>query len=261
MNNASKHGLKNEKIYVFINLDLLHNKVQIIIKNKINPQSTKNNDIESKLFSIGISSDSSTNRWSSGDGGWIMKKCVETLDGNCGLVIRNDEAVFTLEFPTCFEKMVELNVDLSKWYFIILDDSFVQRKLFSRIFNSEKWKIENKNSFIRNHKIFGECSNNITKDIIMHTHEITHIFNNFVLIFDKNLDYGNTFECGLHIGKQIKEYFKNTYKNINIKLIMRTANDSKDDLEYYTKNTDGYILKNYIKTDSFIQMMKEKLVE
>lgn len=257
INNAYKHGTKTDSIHIYIDFNSLHKKLKIVIKNKVNQLVKKSNDIESKLFSAGVSNDSVYNKWSSGDGGWIMKKCVESISGSCELKIKNNDAVFILEFPSSFEEIISSDIDLSKWYFIILDDSLIQRKLFLRIFNSEKWKGEIDNGGTENYQIFGEYSESITDNIINHINE-KKIFDNFVLIFDKNLDYGNTFKCGLYIGLQIKKYFED---KINLKLFMRTANDSKMDLDYYNKVTDGYILKDYLKTTSFVNMMKEKLKE
>lgn len=105
--------------------------------------------------------------------------------------------------------------------------------------------------------VIGENIENIEYKLVDMINQIKIDFKNIVLIFDRNLDFGNKFVCGLNLGKRIKKNFK--YETLSIKLFIRSANDSKVDLDLYMRETDGFILKDYLKTNTFIDSIKEKL--
>ena len=210
--------------------------LEILIKNGFGneTQKLKNMSTEDKkqLFQKGNRMSEDCEKTSNGHGTWIILKCLEVLKGSINICTKNDQVISSICIPIKhyinIEEIPKLPFNVCLY---ILDDNDIQRKIYSKIVKSQL-KIEN-------FKIFGE-----TKNEIKTFHE--KVFKNQpeILILDQNLDnpekgsvdYSKPFVLGTDIVKKIR------LQNKNVIIFIRSANNSKSDIQTYMKSGADSVL-------------------
>jgi hypothetical protein len=192
--------------------------------------------------------------FSSGDGAWIMRKCASILGGDVGITFNAERTIFNLSVPT--KQVIETKSDGDSdqdWeippctWGIIIEDSLVQRKLLNRLLSVLGIEKEKR-------IILGSTAeevlefNNIAKDLVESNRD-----NKFLIIADENLDIvedgtrRSTISGSLSIERLLREL--DPSDEARVLALVRSANDSSEDLATYKGRTHGFLLKAPIRPD------------
>ena len=199
---------------------------------------------------------------SSGDGAWIIHRCAKTLGGDVGIKFLKDKTVFSLTCPITpvnsdvhrndFYDLVDFKLPENTWG-IAIDDSKIQRKLMTRFLllagiEKDKIAIKGKDSEeIQNFPTF-------VMDIIK-----SHPDDYFLVIADENLDIVELSSrhktvsgsyCIELIRKQLDPILEK-----NMLCLIRSANDSSQDIALYTERAHAFLPKTHIQRDSVIETL------
>ena len=200
---------------------------------------------------------------SSGDGAWIIHKCAKTLGGNCGIEFEKDRTVFTL---TCPMKQFDenlANTDMSFKDFTLptnihalaIDDSKIQRKLLGRLLMF---------AGIPNDRIhiIGETAEEITGFCDWAVDFIEEHPDDYILmVVDENLDVQDeqidTNQTTISGSASVAEIRKRLLQDQERKLLalIRSANDSANDVAIYNARAHGYLAKAPVKKDQVLEIL------
>jgi hypothetical protein len=205
-------------------------------------------------FGISSKMDDREVSFSSGDGAWIMRKCASILGGNVGITFNAERTIFNLSVPT--KQVVETmsNDDSDQdWeippctWGIIVEDSLVQRKLLNRLLSVLGIEKEKR-------IILGSTAeevlefNNIVRKLVESNRD-----NKFLIIADENLDIvedgtrRSTISGSRSIERLLQEL--DPSDEARVLALVRSANDSSEDLALYKGRTHGFLLKEPIRPD------------
>lgn len=200
---------------------------------------------------------------SSGDGGFIMKKCAKTLGGDCDIVFKKDCTVFTFSCPaTTFDEAMKytrnsiepstFQIPRGTWA-ISIDDSKIQRKLLKRL--DLILGVEESRCIV-----LGETSAEITGfDDFVIQHINAHPNDYFLLIVDENLDFveDGTLQrtiSGSACIENIRQHLRPDQERRLLALV-RSANDSSDDVALYNARAHGFIPKAPIQKERILETL------
>jgi signal transduction histidine kinase len=186
---------------------------------------------------------------SSGDGAWIVRKCAKTMGGSCDIQFKKDETIFTFQCPAlpllidnALPSTQDFAVPEYTWG-IVIDDSKIQRKLMARILTHAGVEED------RRHILGGMPSDvselyTIIKQILEE-----HPTSKILCMVDENLDYGEM-ACfsGSLVVKNILSKLS-TEEEQRIFTLVRSANDSADDVALYLSRTHGFFPKTTMQRD------------
>jgi hypothetical protein len=185
---------------------------------------------------------------SSGDGAWIMQKCAKTMGGSCSITFYNDHTEFIFLAPA--EPLIVSEITDTKDFVvpantigIAIDDSKIQRKMMARILSNIGITVENTH-------ILGESPSEIMalQDMIFGLLEEYPTSNMFILV-DENLDYGINSSDGENValsGSIIIQGILDgmtTSQERRVLALVRSANDSTEDVARYIERTHGFFPK------------------
>tara|TARA_B100000085_G_scaffold275103_1_gene292625 strand:- start:1796 stop:4306 length:2511 start_codon:yes stop_codon:yes gene_type:complete len=249
LSNANKYGKEWADITIMISI--VNTKLIINIENEpgVNHDKLVNLDNHNIIFEKGVKLHKQTKLkskscLSAGDGAWIMQTCAKLCRGICTINFNPDKTIFRYEAP------IELSIDSENivnfkfpdnTIIYIIDDSNIQRRLMNAQLKNFKLPPENI-------KIYGKSKDeivgleNILYENIVKFEEYYHI-----ILCDENLDYtvDSTlyYESGSDICKKLKEKLHEKLNGKNYITFIRSANDSKSDIEKYLRLCDGFIPK------------------
>ena len=188
---------------------------------------------------------------SAGDGAWIMKKCAKLLDGDCHIKFEEDRTVLTFRCPAVPYKKDELptTADIEPIFTIPkgtwgigIDDSRIQRKLLVRLFAFLGIDSDHR-------RVLGEDASEILNfssfvKQLAHDHPDEKIF----IIADENLDIegSETISGSLSTQELLKDLGPDEKR---VLALVRSANDSKDDVDLYKVRTHGFFPKVPLQKD------------
>jgi len=198
---------------------------------------------------------------SAGDGAWIMYNCAKTLKGTCDVQFDTDRTTFTVTCPvrpfnevlaTSSMNPLEFSLPINV-YAIALDDSKIQRKLLARFFSFCKIPED------RIHILGGSCSeiqgfNDWAVNFI-----VEHPDDYFLCIVDENLDVHQDqiaerdgtisgSECVATIRRRILPD-----QERRVLALIRSANDSANDVAIYNSRAHGFLPKAPIKQGTVLE--------
>jgi len=182
---------------------------------------------------------------SAGDGAWIMRKCANILGGTVDIQFEETRTIFTFQAPV---KVYDApSCDVGTFHLpagvwgIGIDDSKIQRKLLRRFFIHAG--IQENRQVILGHNT-DEISGfvNFVVDFVKR-----HPEDLFFLIADENLELGSAISdhetiSGSECIKRIRSELDTSQERRMLALV-RSANDSPDDLALYQSRAHGYMPK------------------
>jgi len=209
---------------------------------------------------------------SSGDGGWIIKKCATALGGDCSIKFHESRTVFTLRCPAKFERKMSIGNQSDSEYLdasdfcipsntwgIGIDDSRVQRKLLAKMLclcgiHEDKTRVLGKS----NQEIM-EFENIMLTTVRENPEDFVFV------IVDENLDIDGDGTLltvsGSHSVERVRKLL-NSEEEARLLCLVRSANDSRDDLALYSSRAHGYIPKGpVLKRDSLLQLIAPCWIE
>ena len=198
---------------------------------------------------------------SSGDGAWIIRKCAHTLGGECSIKFQKNKTVFSLRCPARPVSTTESDTSDNSIFFclppntwgIAIDDSKIQRKLLERMFSLlgiNKSRVT----------ILGKDADEIMG---FDDHVVKSIQNNpsdfFLVIADENLDVvidktRNSTISGSRCVQRIRELLERN-EECRLLALVRSANDSSDDIAFYNSCAHGFLPKAPLKKDKVLETM------
>eukprot|EP00525_Craspedostauros_australis_P007240 CAMPEP_0198119190 /NCGR_PEP_ID=MMETSP1442-20131203/24573_1 /TAXON_ID= /ORGANISM="Craspedostauros australis, Strain CCMP3328" /LENGTH=555 /DNA_ID=CAMNT_0043777605 /DNA_START=84 /DNA_END=1751 /DNA_ORIENTATION=+ len=199
---------------------------------------------------------------SSGDGAWIMNKCAKTLKGECSISFSSDHTTFTFRCPS--KEFTELDDTLRPWgkpsnftvpegtWAIAVDDSLIQRKLLGKLFENA--------GVPKDHcLLLGKTSQEIrgfggtVKRLLNEDPECK-----MLILMDENLDMTeNGRDVLLSGSRALHEMLLelDPSEERRILALIRSANDSGEDVEVYTNRSHGFFPKTPMKRDRVREML------
>ena len=201
--------------------------------------------------------------FSAGDGAWIMRKCARMLGGDVSITFNPHRTIFNLAIPAkpvAEEPSMELDFSIppGTWG-VILEDSSVQRKLLNRLLEFVGIPEEKR-------VILGSTAEEVLQfNDTMKTLIADNKHDKFVLIADENLDIveNNTHHRTLSGSLCIESLREdlNPDEESRLLAIVRSANDSKDDLDQYKKRAHGYLLKAPIRRETVLGLIHQLWID
>lgn len=195
---------------------------------------------------------------SSGDGAWIMQKCAKTLGGSCSIQFLEDCTIFRFEClasplyvkdrPTA----TSFRVPQGTWG-VAIDDSKIQRKLINRIL-SHAGVEEGKRI------VLGADVSDVAKlQELLHQHLRSDPQSKFLVLVDENLDFGirDAKQVVVSGSKVMKEFLGNLPSTMEKRLLVlvRSANDSAEDVIAYLERTHGFFPKAPMQQDRVCEIL------
>jgi hypothetical protein len=212
-------------------------------------------------FGVSSNIDDREVSFSSGDGAWIMRKCASILGGDVGITFNAERTIFNLQCPTK-QVMEFMDDDVSDqdWeippctWGIVVEDSLVQRKLLHRLLSVLGIEQEKR-------VILGSTAeevlefNNIARNLVESNRD-----DKFLIIADENLDIvedgtrRSTISGSLSIERLLREL--DPSDEARVLALVRSANDSSEDLALYKGRTHGFLLKAPIRPNHVQGMIR-----
>jgi len=200
---------------------------------------------------------------SAGDGAWIMRKCALTMQGTVGIRFERDETTFSFSCPAVSGNIRHVNFQLppNAWG-VAIDDSKIQRKLLSKFMThlgiSPEHQVIQGSSSAEIHN-FGAFLIQLLRE---------HRDDYFLVVVDENLDVlmdnttnGETTcsmmsnlytvsgsECIERVRQRLTEE-----EEQRLLALIRSANDSGQDITLYKRRAHGFISKAPIRHASIIE--------
>lgn len=208
-------------------------------------------------------SDDALKKHSSGDGAWIMQKCAHILKGKCFIKFESHRTVFSLriqDVPFFSKKQQHLLRTYSRFQIpnntwgIALDDSKIQRKLLDRFLSmvgvgASRRVVLGKDT----EEVLG--FNSFLQNLVM-----TNPDDRFLVIVDENLDivdngcHERTVSGSVFV-KRLREDL-DPRDEARLLTLVRSANDSKEDIDLYNQRAHGFLPKAPIKRDKVSEMLQ-----
>lgn len=201
---------------------------------------------------------------SAGDGAWIMQKCALTLGGECKIRFQEEQTVFSLTCPAAAyypkehqsvddKQSKRFRLSENTWG-IAIDDSGIQRKLLGRFLSLagvDKSK----------RKIMGKDANEVLgfNKYLQETIE-ANPDDRFLVIVDENLDmldggaHQKTVSGSLCV-KLLREQMKPS-DEARLLALVRSANDSSEDVALYKSRAHGFLPKAPIQKDGVLDLIQ-----
>lgn len=183
---------------------------------------------------------------SSGDGAWIAQKCAKAMGGSCSIRFEEDLTVFTFrcasEPSAPAEKDDSANFEIPPGTLAIgIDDSKIQRRLISRIF--DLLGVEKGNQIV-----VGENPSDVfeLEKIVVNLLE-SRPESKILMFVDENLDYGGQGKdvvvmSGSRVMKDILTALPPALER-RVFALVRSANDATSDLALYMTRAHGFFPK------------------
>lgn len=197
-------------------------------------------------------------RVSSGDGAWIMQKCARTLGGKCNIRFHADRTVFSFDCPasplyvTDWSSTKSFRVPAGTWG-IAIDDSRIQRKLMDRILSNAG--VEEAKRIVLGAQVSDvEKLQGMLRGLLQADQH-----SKFLVLVDENLDFGNGDAKHFVLsGSKAMSEFLSTLPPVmerRLLVLIRSANDSAEDIVVYTERTHGFFPKAPMQQDRVCEIL------
>jgi len=184
-----------------------------------------------------------TARVSKGDGGWIMKKCADALQGEATIRFEPERTVFelTCPAPTRLDESFLDDVDLSQdVYALGVDDCEFQRMVLSEVFKNLGVPTERM-------QMLGSSDDEIRSV----GSQLVALFDTIppsayvLLIIDENLDlsWPNTETVSGSYAAMVARAQLSEANEARLLALVRSSNDSEADIKLYSERTHGFLCK------------------
>ena len=199
---------------------------------------------------------------SSGDGAWIMRKCAKTLGGDCDIRFEVNRTIFSLRCPaTPFDVALKRSTHVDPDNFklpdniwgIAIDDSKIQRRLLERLFVMAGIKLDRC-------MVLGKDADEIRGfDNLVVQHIGVHPNDYFFLIADENLDIVE--DATRHVTLSGSLFIESIRCQLlpdqehRVLALIRSANDSSQDVAIYKSRAHGFLPKEPIKREGVMEML------
>mmetsp|Transcript_226 Transcript_226/g.316 ORF Transcript_226/g.316 Transcript_226/m.316 type:complete len:1086 (+) Transcript_226:192-3449(+) len=200
---------------------------------------------------------------SSGDGAWIMQKCAAILGGECMIRFEPLRTIFSLRVPaeayqaklvpTTITEVKRFRLPENTWG-VAIDDSGIQRKLLSRFLSLAGIRKSKR-------KVWGS-----TPAEIFHFGELlgklmrSNPDDRFLVIVDENLEI---LDGGAHkqtiSGSMAVQNLRDSlseYEESRLLTLIRSANDSAEDIAVYQERAHGFLAKAPIQKDKVLELLE-----
>jgi hypothetical protein len=200
---------------------------------------------------------------SSGNGAWIMQKCAEALGGKCNMQFEQARTVFSFTSPVA-ESLIESDTESTQddkdfllpgeTHGVVIDDSMIQRKLLDRLLGMAGISKSRRHVLGKNaDEVFGFCEY-VADQMKKYPND------KFLVIADENLDIVDGGARHLTVSgslcvEKLRENMDEATESRLLALI-RSANDSAKDLELYRNRAHGYMLKEPVKNQRVLDIIK-----
>lgn len=200
---------------------------------------------------------------SSGDGAWIVKKCASICKGDVSLNFEPNRTVFTFWCPakviarTKADGTVEdprpFSLPPTTWG-IVIDDSGIQRKLMDRFLKIAGIEKDRR-------IIIGKDAKEIYgfQDIVLDTLK-SNPKDQVLVIVDENLEVvdGSAVHSTVSGSKSVEKILQSLEPEEETRLLalVRSANDSSDEISMYLSRAHGYLLKEPIDKDGVLAKIR-----
>lgn len=195
---------------------------------------------------------SDSRHFSTGDGAWIMQQSAKSLGGHCDIRFHKTETIFTIRCPVEVVKVADwpdaqaFEVPEGTWG-IAIDDSRVQRKMLSRILTHsgvEESRLSVLGKDYADTKSFEELLLRLVKE---------NPGDKLLVLVDENLDFrGDDGKQVVLSGSLITEAILKEMtpsQESRVLALVRSANDSAEDMAVYCKRTHGFFPKAPVNRD------------
>jgi signal transduction histidine kinase len=183
---------------------------------------------------------------SSGDGAWIMQKCAKTMKGKCHIRFEEDQTVFCFTCPAV--PLAEFNLSSSRDFVvpsdtwaIAIDDSRIQRSIMTRILLDTG---VDRSRLV----VLGKDASEV-EGVGDRMVKLLRRYPNakFFVLVDENLDFleADSEQVVLSGSAILKEILHNLppKDEARVLVLVRSANDSAEDVERYVERTHGFFPK------------------
>jgi CheY-like chemotaxis protein len=181
---------------------------------------------------------------SSGDGAWIIRKCAETLKGNANIVFGTHQTTLSFTCPTTLYenagKKSQIFQTPSNTWGLVMDDSKIQRKLLSNLL--EKAGVVESRQIVR-----GSTAAEI---LAFDSYLVELVRQNpsdyFLVIVDENLDITQNGTRRIISGSECIQRVRQQLlpgQERQMLALVRSANDSTEDVATYNSRAHGHISK------------------
>ena len=190
------------------------------------------------------SDDEAMNHVSSGDGAWIMQKCAKTLGGNCTIRFDPNQTVFSFRckaeaYRHPWQSNEEFQVPPGTWG-LAYDDTSIQRKLMQRIMKYAG--VDESKTIVK-----GQSASDIHELDRLMLNILSHDNTSKLLVLmDENLDYQCDGVSQRLSGSKFAERALGRLaadQQARMIVLVRSANDSDDDIATYKRRTHGFFPK------------------
>jgi hypothetical protein len=254
VSNAAKYGKTGGMVNTVLQFDYAANMLTMNVINEPGDDQERimkmgKEKADEIVFSQGATLHSGCSIISSGDGAWIISKCAKTMGGTCSISFEKERTLFTFQAkvkPIIADEIVcakDFTVPPST-IGIAVDDSKIQRKLMHRMMSN----IGVQDTML---EIIGASPAEVMglKELMVKRLE-RHPESRILVLVDENLDYGGTnteqakmsmISGSLVMEKILKDF--SPEQEQRILALVRSANDSAEDVAMYTSRTHGFIPK------------------
>ena len=192
---------------------------------------------------------------SSGNGAWIMSKCAEAMGGLCSIRFEPDSTIFSFSCRIAVAPSASddhFQIPENTWG-VAIDDSGIQRKLLDRYLGHAGIGKSRR-------VILGENE----EDCFSFGSTVKKLLSDFpddkvLLIADENLDITDggvrhqSVSGSLSVQKLLSEL--NPDEDSRLLALIRSANDSAEDMKSYEGRSHGCLLKEPFKKDSVLRTL------
>lgn len=192
---------------------------------------------------------------SAGDGAWIIRKCAETLKGKANIRFEQNRTVFTLECPAKrFGKRAiksEIFQIPSNAWGVAIDDSKIQRKLLSK-FLSHAGVAESRQIIQGSTAEEIRAFDTFLVDLVQRNPD-----DYFLVVVDENLDITEngtlrTTVSGSECIQRVRQRLTPEQERRILGLV-RSANDSSQDIAMYLSRAHGFVPKAPVRSSSVVE--------
>jgi hypothetical protein len=187
---------------------------------------------------------------SSGDGAWIMQKCAKALGGACTIKFDEDGTVFCFRCPaepySSNWAATHENFELppGSWG-IAVDDSKIQRRLSMRRIFKYAGIDDSMGIILGKDPSDVEDMDKLFRGILEKDPDCK-----ILVLMDENLEYStDTFHTTLSGSKCLQNALKKLPHELESRILalVRSSNDSRDDIATYTARTHGFFPKSSVR--------------
>ncbi|KAL3939528.1 MAG: hypothetical protein SGBAC_005759 [Bacillariaceae sp.] len=257
VSNACKYGKINGRVTTKLRYDEATQLLQMDVLNLPGPEHDRllklGANAPAQVFAPGRRLHQKESSHSAGDGAWIMQKCAETLKGRVSIRFDYDMTKFSLVCPA---KRFDLSVKSDQFkmpkntWGVAIDDSKIQRKLLSRFLSLAG--VPQSRQVVKGYTAEEiQSFDSFLVDLVEQ-----HPTEYFLVVADENLDIAINGSSKITISgsKCIQRARQRLDPRLEARMLslIRSANDSAEDIATYLSRAHGFIPKAPVRTSSVV---------